>query len=65
MKIKVVNKGTIKQNIKELSESEKPKVSEDTLNHFVVNWFKEKKSFCCGLERFLQLLKRECRHTEL
>ncbi len=65
LKIKVVNKGTIKQNIKELSESEKPKVSEDTLNHFVVNWFKEKKSFCCGLERFLQLLKRECRHTEL
>lgn len=62
---KVVNKDTVKENIEELSESKKPKVSEDTLNHFVVNWFKEKKGVCCGLERFLQLLRREFRHIKL
>lgn len=65
LKIKVVNKETLKENIEELSESEKPKVSEETLNQFVVKWFKNKKSVCCGLERFLQLLRREFRHIKL
>lgn len=65
LKIKVVNKDTVKENIEELSESEKPKVSEYTLNQFIVKWFKEKKSVCCGLERFLQLLRREFRHIKL
>lgn len=65
LKIKVVNKETLRENIIGLPESKKPKVSEDTLNQFIVKWFKDKKSVCCGLERFLQLLRRECRHIKL
>ena len=65
LNIKVLKRETLEQNILLLPDDEKPKVTFDELNQFLVNWFKERKGVYCGIERFLRLLKKEIHYVKL